>query len=456
MNKNKILSAAVLALFLGCTDIPDELREEAGNRKYNYCVFVEQYKCQAGSFTTSNCSGQLSQDCPYYYNSSSSVGCGSIVFNPSTSFCYDGYIYDKCNGMEYNPTTYICQGLVAIPAECGSQKYNPLEQGCCAYSWERIFSLATESCCDDRQIFSLENKRCQNKVVETKCGSGWYNDDEYDLRCQNGVVETRCWDNRYNPADNWYNAADKNLRCESGVVETKCGNDWYKVVDKNLRCKNNVMEAECGTNNWYNYSTQFCHTDNTIHYKCDGSDYNASTQFCSNGTVKTYGSMFSEDKFYKTVVIGNQTWMAENMNYETANGSMCWDNDEANCTIYGRLYNWSTAMGVCPSGWHLPSDDEWTTLTSFVGSSAGTKLKANSSLWRANAGTDDYGFSALPGGYGNTSGTSTIAGNIGGWWSSTEYDASIAYGRFMSYEYASVNKNFGNKEVFFSVRCVQD
>jgi len=106
---------------------------------------------------------------------------------------------------------------------------------------------------------------------------------------------------------------------------------------------------------------------------------------------------------YKTVRIGKQTWMAENLNYN-ATGSKCYDNKPVNCDKYGRLYNWSAAQSACPVGWHLPSDSEWTRLTDFVGSSAGKKLKSTRDWNKNGNGTDEYGFSALPGGNGNSNG----------------------------------------------------
>ncbi|MDR2583492.1 MAG: hypothetical protein LBC75_08445, partial [Fibromonadaceae bacterium] len=97
-----------------------------------------------------------------------------------------------------------------------------------------------------------------------------------------------------------------------------------------------------------------------------------------------------------TVVIGTQTWFQRNLNYDVA-GSKCNENSTANCNEYGRLYNLRTAMVVCPSGWHLPSDAEWTVLVDFVGGTytAGTKLKATSGWNFINGqgnGTDMYCF----------------------------------------------------------------
>jgi uncharacterized protein (TIGR02145 family) len=163
-----------------------------------------------------------------------------------------------------------------------------------------------------------------------------------------------------------------------------------------------------------------------------------------------------DGKKYGTVKIGKQVWMAENLNYN-ANGSKCYGNSESNCAKYGRLYNWATAKTACPKGWHLPSDAEWTALMDFVGGSnvAGTKLKSASG-WNSNGnGTDEFGFSALPGGIGNSGGYFDGVGNGGEWWSS-KGSASRAYDRSMLYNYADVGRNVNDKSYLLSVRCAQD
>jgi len=163
---------------------------------------------------------------------------------------------------------------------------------------------------------------------------------------------------------------------------------------------------------------------------------------------------------YRTMKIGTQVWMAENLNYNV-NGSVCYNNLTSNCNIYGRLYNWNTARVVCPSGWHLPGNAEWNALTNFVGSSAGTKLKAVSG-WNIGssyiAGTDDFGFSVLPGGDGGdgSDGTFYDIGNLGRWWSATEIDASTAWGRNMGGSSSGVTSFGAGKIALFSVRCVRD
>ena len=176
------------------------------------------------------------------------------------------------------------------------------------------------------------------------------------------------------------------------------------------------------------------------------------------------------------VTIGSQVWAKKNLNCDVE-GSKCYDNNSDNCTKYGRLYDWATAMalpascnssscsnqvnnphqGICPSGWHIPSDEEWTALTNHVGTTAGTKLKADSDLWSSNGkGTDEFGFSALPGGYGNSSGGFDLVGNYGYWWSATEINANVAYRRGMNYDFDGVLRSLYDKSTLYSVRCVQD
>ncbi len=180
-----------------------------------------------------------------------------------------------------------------------------------------------------------------------------------------------------------------------------------------------------------------------------------------------------DGKKYKVVKIGSQTWMAENLNYD-ASGSKCYDNKPANCTKYGRLYNWETAKKACPSGWHLPSKSEYEELDKAVGGSevAGKKLKAKSGWNTGNGyklGTDEYGFSALPGGGGDSDGFFSGVGNVGHWWSSTEgnryegsnaiqkmLSAGRAYSRNVGYNYESAYLSGGDNSSLYSVRCLQD
>ena len=197
----------------------------------------------------------------------------------------------------------------------------------------------------------------------------------------------------------------------------------------------------------------------------------------SQAIVPVYGEPITDardGKTYETVVIGTQTWMAKNLDFE-AESSKCYNDDPANCVKYGRLYNWVTAMnlpldcnsifcssqissphqGICPSGWHLPTQAE----LEVLGDDA-KKLKATSG-WSSNTGTNDYGFSALPGGFGGSDGYFYDVGHLGSWWSAGEgenFSENTSYYEYtMSYggEYVSWY-NYDRSNLFDSVRCLQD
>ncbi|GBU22608.1 hypothetical protein R80B4_02518 [Fibrobacteres bacterium R8-0-B4] len=167
---------------------------------------------------------------------------------------------------------------------------------------------------------------------------------------------------------------------------------------------------------------------------------------------------------YKKVKIGGQTWMAENLNYNTAE-SWCYDNSPDSCAKYGRLYTWSAANTACPTGWHLPSRAEWGDLakaasgTGDYGASgtAGKKLKSTSG-WVYSDGTDDFGFSALPGGVRSGYEDSFHWAESGYWWTATELDGDLAYDRFIlnSYHDVRVGEDSSVKRNGYSVRCVAD
>jgi len=201
--------------------------------------------------------------------------------------------------------------------------------------------------------------------------------------------------------------------------------------------------------------------------------------------------------------IGTQTWMAQNLNYN-ASGSKCGsvltgsgtvvDANTATCDKYGRLYDWSTAMGisssynsnsynpsantnyrgVCPTGWHIPNNAEWDKLMRSVDGSTGTSspynsptagryLKATDGWYNCGKGSsysyqceDTYGFSALPGGLGYSVGSFYDVGDGGNWWSSSEDGSSNAYLRYMVYYDEYVYYLINGKDYLRSVRCLQD
>ena len=196
----------------------------------------------------------------------------------------------------------------------------------------------------------------------------------------------------------------------------------------------------------------------------------------------------SENNTYKTVFIGTQQWMAENLKVSkysdgttipnitdntqwasNTTGAWCYyDNNAANNSKYGKLYNWyavsKTTNGnknVCPTGWHVPTDAEWTVLTDYLGgeSVAGGKMKeVGATNWISpnTEATNTSLFSGLPGGYRNFNGDYYDVGPDGSWWSSTDYNTSGAWYRYLYFLGGYAYSYSGGKKNGLSVRCLRD
>ena len=203
----------------------------------------------------------------------------------------------------------------------------------------------------------------------------------------------------------------------------------------------------------------------------------------------SYGEMVDErdGQVYKTVVIGEQTWMAENLNFETGN-SYCYNDSAKYCKKYGRLYTWAAAMdsigtysddgkgcgysstclstfpvqGICPSDWHLPSKEEFEILLAEIGGepTVGGQWSVSGDLksatgWNNNGdGTDSYGFSAIPAGNGNQF-SSHYEGDDASFRSSTEMNNKMAYSMHLHYK-GNVSIGTNAMNLGFSVRCIKD
>ncbi len=187
---------------------------------------------------------------------------------------------------------------------------------------------------------------------------------------------------------------------------------------------------------------------------------------------------------YATVQIGTQCWTQSNLTVSkyrngdnitnitdntqwsqtntSSTGAWCnYNNDANNGTTYGKLYNWyavNDSRGLCPTGWHVPSDAEWTTLANHLGGSsvAGGAMKSTTG-WNNNGnGTNSSGFTALPGGYRDSGGGFNFLGNFGGWWSSSVAVSGSAWYRVLTYDYANADRNYVSHRSGFSVRCARD
>jgi uncharacterized protein (TIGR02145 family) len=203
----------------------------------------------------------------------------------------------------------------------------------------------------------------------------------------------------------------------------------------------------------------------------DGGGQAAATEAgCLQNEAVTYDTLIDErdGKRYKTVKIGRRTWMAENLNYKTWSSTCEERKGYDSCNTYGRLYDWETAMKVCPAGWHLPTRREWHNLVTTVGAAkAGKKLKSKCGWPKYCAGringTDDFGFSALPGGSlkcGEWPGQCDFFYNYAFWWTaagtaSTWYNGS-AYYRYMHNYDDRADEGLGDAENLYSVRCIAD
>lgn len=203
--------------------------------------------------------------------------------------------------------------------------------------------------------------------------------------------------------------------------------------------------------------------------------------YATNKTGTAYGetlSFFTFDTFtdlrdghvYKTVTIGTQTWLAENLAYlpVTASAVTVGSEDSGNdgksfyyvydITKYGVLYNWHAALTAAPAGWHLPTDAEWTTLSTYLGgpSDAGSKMKSTTGWLSPNTGaTNSSFFTALPGG--SRIDNSFNGGGIDGvWWSSTQYETNSALSRVLRKSYIPIDQIYSNKNFGFSVRCIRN
>ena len=355
--------------------------------------------------------------------------CGGKLFNPDSSFCVaDSSIVPLCGGKPYDFADSTCHEDVVVPIVCEGRHY----------------SLDTEFCFADSII-----SRCGGKT--------------YDLNAS---------------------------FCFADSVVPLCDGKSYDL-DSSFCFADSVVPL-CGGKS-YDLDSSFCFADSIVPL-CGGKSYDLDSSFCLDEKVyknKTlvwnlmnpeieYGVFVDkrDDQVYRSVKIGEQTWMAENLNYAMV-GSYCPINKQDSCAKYGRLYTWSVAMdsagvfgdagrgcgygvkceisdtvrGACPRGWHLPSVAERNALVNAVGGSevAGRALKSGY-VWKNNGyGTDSFGFSALPVSY-NLIGYS----NATFWVAAESNDKGLASGLFLRYDSEAATLGNAGKNAEASIRCVKD
>ncbi|MBO5422168.1 MAG: fibrobacter succinogenes major paralogous domain-containing protein [Fibrobacteraceae bacterium] len=263
---------------------------------------------------------------------------------------------------------------------------------------------------------------------------------------------------------------------EFGTVSDSLPNCTEKREGERVFLSEEHVTLICNANKWKRYDI-FSAVEEEENSKPKSSsseneweDYepvSSSSVKVSSSSTKVSSSSESDEKetftdsrdgqTYKYVKIGDQVWMAENLNYETAN-SYCYNDSTANCKKYGRLYTWETALNVCPSGWHLPTDEEFETLRSNVGGSdvAGKMLKSTTGWYDYGNGVDKYGFNVLPAGFRDFNGIFYLAGKSADFWSATEDGESSAYRLRSDYDVETARLDYLNKAYATSVRCLRD
>ena len=217
-------------------------------------------------------------------------------------------------------------------------------------------------------------------------------------------------------------------------------------------------------------------------------------QFATNIPCPGEATITYEGQVYNTIQVFSQCWLKENLNAGIMINSFCnmhdndviekycYNNKEDSCNKYGGLYQWSEMMnystseraqGICPPGWHIPSDEEWKILEGavdsqygigdsiwdnheFRGSDAGMNLKSATGWNAGGNGTDLYGFAGLPGGYRFNDGFFLACGDYGNWWSSSEISSNNVYYRLLSCYSPGITRDSFNKDDGFSVRCMKD
>ena len=253
-----------------------------------------------------------------------------------------------------------------------------------------------------------------------------------------------------------------------------CGRDTAITIAHNDPIPANLLNTSPSAWSGFNFAGWF--TDVTRKNKWESADKVTST-------ITLFSKWYFVDTRspdttnYPIVKIGNRIWMAENLNFVDptwscddcaaieigTRGSWCNNNNRSNCDTYGRLYTWEAAMVACPAGWRLSNNDDWIDLMRAVAggdsTEAGMELKSKTGWKNPGNGKDDFGFSALPGGYRWPDNHFGSVSESGEWWSANynQQDPLKAYRWHMRYSHPEVhyNNNLG-KNSGFSVRCVRN
>ena len=272
---------------------------------------------------------------------------------------------------------------------------------------------------------------------------------------------------------------------DEAISSSGKSNDPAEATDKSSDSKDNPSSAGTSTKSSNSNSSGTTTKSSNSSAKSSSSVYGSGQ--CEVETDENCFKDARDGQTYKMVKIGDQVWMAQNLNYQAENswcgGGRHQTMEEGDCAIYGRLYTWAAAMGksedecgcyhdcttlgtgnvqgVCPNGWHVPAQSEWEELFGAVGdatwATAGLKLKTKTGwIGEESNGTDDYGFSALPAGIAYYEGYFARVGRNAYFWSASQFSKDYAYYAYLYFLKSAWLYHDYSKDHGFSVRCVKD
>ncbi|MCL2282469.1 MAG: fibrobacter succinogenes major paralogous domain-containing protein [Fibromonadales bacterium] len=474
-----------ILLLLGCSEY-DFSGDFCGSLKYNtlthFCAdeVLEAYGASSGVSSSSVSLSSSSKTYRTVVIGEQTWMAENLNYNVSGSKCYN----NSESNCDIYGRLYDWATAMALPASCNSStcssQVQSKHQGICPSGWHIPSRDEWDKLFDYVGGSSVVGKHLKSKTGWSNCGpsgsgSSYSCEDTYGFSALPGGngYSGGSFDDVGSYGDWWSASEDDASDAYYWGMYYNIENAYWDNDDKTYLFAVRCLEdsAVLSSSSLESSSSSFAPSSSSV------VPSSSSVALSSSSSSISYGTLSYQGQNYKTVVIGIQTWMAENLNYNVS-GSKCYGNSDSNCDTYGRLYNWATAMalpescnsstcsdqiqspyrGVCPEGWHIPSDADWDALMTTVGGSsmAGTKLKATSGWYSGGNGTDDYGFLALPGGYGFSDGSFGDVGNVGNWWSASEYSSNIAYRRYMGYNGEDAYWYSNGKTYLFAVRCLED